>query len=78
MTHLILRCNECGREEKGSESGTLMNKIKMWNHLKLEHPMLAERIMKMHDTMPTSFYSHVRQRAPTQTMSDVRPRWSPI
>lgn len=88
----LLLCNQCGHEEPGSRSGTLMNKIKMWNHLKREHPMLAERIMKTHDTMPTSFYSHVRPseeresteasrlnvrpQQPHVSVSDVRPRWA--
>jgi hypothetical protein len=75
---MVLQCNECGHEEKGSASGMLMNKIKMWNHLKNEHPMLAERIMKTHEVMPTSFYTQVRARTASMPMSDVRPRWSPI
>jgi hypothetical protein len=71
----LLRCNQCGAEEPGSSHGTLMNKIKMWNHLKREHPMLAERIIKTHDIMPTSFYSHIRINE-DGLLRNMSPRWA--
>ncbi|MGH7141613.1 MAG: hypothetical protein ACREGH_03210 [Minisyncoccia bacterium] len=60
MNTLILRCNECGYEERGSETRTLMLKIGIWNHLKKAHPMRAERIMSRNETLPNTFYTEMQ------------------
>ena len=73
MEYDILRCNRCGHEERGG-TGILMDRIKMWNHLKREHPLLAERIMRSHDVMPAGLYSRL-SATPHTSMRDIRPRW---
>jgi hypothetical protein len=35
---ILLTCAECGHQEWGRTDGTLMNKIKLWNHAKRTHP----------------------------------------
>ena len=78
-----LLCNECGYEEWGSRDGLLINKIKMWNHLKRAHPMLAERMMQSNDTLPSTFFRTIPAgyQEPIRTPSmlrDVRSGWSTI
>jgi hypothetical protein len=42
---IILTCSECGHQEWGTAEGMLMNKIKMWNHAKKEHPTQIARVI---------------------------------
>jgi hypothetical protein len=44
---IILTCSECGHQEWGQSEGTLMNKIKMWNHAVREHKDSAKRVVEM-------------------------------
>ena len=37
-TKVMLTCRECGYQEWGVADRGLMNKIKMWNHVRRLHP----------------------------------------
>lgn len=34
---ILLTCRECGHNESGYSGNGIMNRIKMWNHIKREH-----------------------------------------
>jgi predicted small metal-binding protein len=53
---VLLTCSECDFREFGSSEKELMNKIIVWNHLKHEHPRMADRIMRMYKTAPNSIF----------------------
>lgn len=53
---VLIACNECDFEQWGHDEGELMNKIIMWNHIKREHPALAERVLRMYQTVPNTIY----------------------
>lgn len=53
---VLISCNECDFEQWGHGEGELMNKIIMWNHVKREHPVLAARVLRMYQTVPSSIY----------------------
>lgn len=54
---IILSCTECPYREVGSSEKSLMNKIIMWNHVKRAHSAMAERLMRMYQTMPHDLYT---------------------
>lgn len=39
---LILTCQECGHEERGSETRMLITKVRMLNHINRRHPDTSE------------------------------------
>lgn len=43
---VLLVCSECGHHEGGYSDRVLMNKIKMWNHVRRTHPDFAEHYME--------------------------------
>ncbi len=53
---ILLMCPECDYQEESSSGKELMNKIIMWNHVKVAHPHMAERIMRMYQTVPSNLY----------------------
>ena len=53
---VLLSCTECDFEEWGTSEGELMNKIKMWNHVKRAHIGMADRILRMYNTVPSHMY----------------------
>jgi len=53
----ILKCDECNYTIEGSSQKMLMNKIMMWNHSKKTHPISAQRVMRMYETLPNNLYS---------------------
>ncbi len=53
---IILSCTECGYQDWGATQKPLMNKIIMWNHVKKAHAAIAERIMRMYQTLPSDLY----------------------
>ena len=53
---VLLSCTECDYEEWGSSNKELMNKIVMWNHVKKAHVGMADRIMRMYQTVPNNLY----------------------
>lgn len=38
---VILTCRQCGYRDRGTSEGTLMNRIKMWNHVQHAHQSLG-------------------------------------
>lgn len=52
----LLVCPECSHRENGSSEKELMNKIIMWNHVKVTHPRTAERIMRIYQILPSNLY----------------------
>lgn len=56
---ISLVCSECEYREGSWSEKTLMNKIIMWNHVKREHPHLAERVMREHQALPDYLYRTV-------------------
>ena len=54
---IILSCSECTYKETGSTEKPLMSKIIMWNHVKRAHSTMAERMMRMYQTMPNDLYT---------------------
>ena len=54
---IMLTCIECEYTDWGRKENELMNKIKMWNHVKEAHTTMAERIMKMYTTLPSNLYN---------------------
>jgi len=44
---IVLTCSECGHQEWGTAEGSLMNKIKMWNHATREHPEQIKRVIDL-------------------------------
>lgn len=44
---IILTCSECGHEEIDSEHKMLMLKVRMYNHINHNHPVLAERFKEV-------------------------------
>ena len=53
---VLLTCSQCDFTEYGSSEKELINKMVMWNHLKSEHPSMAERIMRMYKTAPNNIF----------------------
>ena len=53
---IVLTCSECSYQGNGSSKRGMMNKIIMWNHVKRAHPSVAERIMRMHTSVPNDIY----------------------
>lgn len=58
---IILTCSECGHQEWGTDQGQLMNKIKMWNHAKREHPEHIERVIAL--SVPKHSFEQLLQSA---------------
>jgi predicted small metal-binding protein len=53
---VLLSCTECDFEEWGTTERELMNKIVMWNHIKKAHIGMADRILRMYQTVPNNLY----------------------
>lgn len=52
-----LRCGECEYAIEVLPERVLMNNIVMWNHSKKAHPLTAERVMRMYETLPHNLYT---------------------
>jgi hypothetical protein len=46
MRKVVLICSECGHREWGYADKSLMNKIKMLNHVKASHPEFMEAYVR--------------------------------
>jgi len=44
---VIVRCSACGHEERGAQEKSLMQKIRMWNHVNRSHPYMLNRFREM-------------------------------
>ena len=54
---ILLRCTECDYQEQSGSDKEMMHKIIMWNHVKKAHTTMAERIMRMYQTVPNDLYT---------------------
>lgn len=47
VTELILTCRVCGHKEHGDTAHALMAKVRLYNHLVREHPVVADRFKEV-------------------------------
>ena len=50
---VLLTCRECGHQDWGSSDKEFMNKVKMWNHVRRDHPYIDATKIRL--VMKTSF-----------------------
>jgi len=56
MEKILLVCSECEYQENSFSEKELLNKIIMWNHVKKNHPAIAERVMRNYHVFPAHLY----------------------
>ncbi len=62
--YTVRRCSECDFEEYNSAQSKLARQTTLWEHIKKEHPHMADRIMRNYQTMPDDLYQvRVARRA---------------